>query len=73
MKTIYRKRVAKMRVGISNGPCFVGFHYGLRSFYVAKVPCGRLSTGYLKGITDVKGKVEVRTLDHTNYLDGIGQ
>jgi len=50
-----------MRVGISNGPCFVGFHYGLRSFYVAKIPNTRLATGYLKGITDVKGKVEVRT------------
>jgi hypothetical protein len=50
-----------MRVGISNGPCFVGFHYGLRSFYVAKVPCGRLATGYLKGIKDVRGQVEIRT------------
>ena len=72
MKTIYRKRVSKMRVGISNGPCFVGFHYGLRSFYVAKA-FSRLDTGYLAGIKDDKGKVEIRTLDHTNYLDGIGQ
>jgi len=60
MKTIYRKRIRKIRIGISNGPCFVGFHYGLRSFYIGKA-ASRIETGHLAGIKDDRGSVEITT------------
>ncbi len=53
-------------------PCFVGFQYGMRYFYVAKA-FSRLDTECLAGIKDDNGKVEIRNLDHTNYMDGVGQ
>ena len=60
MKTIYRKRITKIRIGISNGPCFVGFHYGLRSFYIGKART-RIDNGHLAGIKDDKGRVIITT------------
>ena len=41
MKTIYRVRSIKNRNGISNGPVFMGFHMGKRSFYIQKLNATR--------------------------------
>jgi len=60
MKTIYRKRVRKLRFGISNGACFVGVHFGKRSLYIGKA-ASRINNGHLSGITDDKGRVEITT------------
>jgi len=40
MDTIKRVRKYKKRYGITNGPNFLGFHLGLRSWYYLK-PNGR--------------------------------
>jgi len=61
MKTIYRKRTYKTRYEVSNGPCYVGVHVGLRSFYVAK-PKSRVSDTHLKAIRDDKGLVTITTI-----------
>jgi len=61
MKTIYRKRLKKTRYEVSNGPCYVGFHFGKRSLYVAK-PKSRVSGTHIKGIRDEEGLVTVTTL-----------
>jgi len=54
MKTITRTRKLKTRYGISNGPCFIGLHLGLRSWYIGKPLKKRLSSR-LKAIKDAKG------------------
>ena len=61
MKTIYRIRVRKNRYGISNGPCFVGVHFGKRSLYIGKAK-SRVAHTSMKGITDVCGTVSVTTI-----------
>ena len=55
MDKITRVRKHKKRYGITNGPSFLGFHWGLRSWYYLK-PTGR-SLWSIKRITDNKGKV----------------
>ena len=67
MKTIYRIRVKKNRFGVSNGPCFVGVHFGKRSLYIGKAK-SRLKYVSLKGIKDEVGYVTVTT-SHSNFYE----
>ena len=68
MKTIYRKRTNKTRYEISNGPCFVGVHFGKRSLYIAK-PVSRLTRTPIKSIHDDMGFTTITTA-HKNFHKG---
>jgi len=57
MDTIKRVRKYKKRYGITNGTSFLGFHWGLRSWYYLK-PNGRSLWG-IKSITDKQGTTRI--------------
>lgn len=67
MKTIYRIRIKKNRFGVTNGPCFVGVHFGKRSLYIGKAK-SRLKYVSLEGIKDEVGYVTVTT-SHSNFYE----
>ena len=57
MQTMYRKRTQRNRYELSNGECYVGFHFGKRSLYFKKQgsrPCG------IRKLRDVNG---IETID----------
>jgi hypothetical protein len=58
MDTIKRIRKYKKRYGITNGPSFLGFHFGLRSWYYSK-PTGRRFWGFYK-LTDNQGTTTIK-------------
>ena len=69
MKTIYRKRTNKTRYEVSNGPCFIGVHFGKRSLYIAK-PVSRVSGTPIKSIRDDEGFITVTTV-HKNFYQEV--
>ena len=64
MKTIYRKRTTKTRYEISNGPCFVGVHFGKRSLYIGKVGTRIAHTSMVR-LVDDRGYESVTTITTT--------
>jgi hypothetical protein len=58
MNTIKRVRKFKKRFGLTNGPVFLGLHFGRHSWYVQK-PTPRRKLWSIRTISDNEGIVEL--------------